>query len=556
MDINALLRKKSWSGKELGILEITNMCYKFKQGSAGLDNPLIDDQTFSIMLEKNIKTKEDAREYSEYMDIHKFISLVHNVKHSSIQQLQLRHKIILDYIQNAIHAEDIYYYIDELPVIMTEKQYKEEREKRLQKIIANITYTPMEILLILLNKYIDSYKKNPRKANPLKQLFKKYAIELIKSKHTLRRYNEKTDNGYYTLPDGRRSDQMSEEEWNSIIKAEEEKIKRKINKSSEDIKQKRFIRKVKAVYNGMTPHEADKTIKEQDGLVVKTEWHIYEEPPKDLTKWEVLANNDFIYELYNPKKSDDIKAFIEDYEELAELLKDEIDRLYFKGFSKIPYDEYHKEHYSGKEAYNNNFASIDYITEDSYIFDGERANRNGIAILQPNWLNRCIDKNGYYKEPKIIHSLQSYSLEAFFPGNENYDHNIKTIKTSRKSILVSYYFLSCIDYIIKATADLYDIPDIKIFGVDMNDIKEMIDALNDTIAVLYTRICDTLYQDETIKERKLQVIKDIFYPIDYEQIKIPTEKIDELIQYTRNFNNMINILLTMYEETKEGANNE
>ena len=75
------------------------------------------------------------------------------------------------------------------------------------------------------------------------------------------------------------------------------------------------------------------------------------------------------------------------------------------------------------------------------------------------------------------------------------------------------------------------------------------------VAIIYNKIYRTRYQDEQLKERKLQVLKDIFYPIEYEHIEIPKAKIDELIQDTKNYENMINILLDLYEETR-GAENE
>ena len=560
-DINALLNKKGWTGRELGILEVTNMCRMFAQNMSGATpaKPLIEKDRFKSMINA-LTSDKDIRDYNKYIDIHSFISLSFSVKSSNQQQLQLRHKVILDYLKNALLAEDIFYYIDELPAIMTEKQYNEERERRIAENLAGIELTPMQILIDQLQECIKAYEENPRKTSPYKELFKRYATEPIKSSYTLERYNEATDNGYYTLPDGRRSDQMPEEEWDAIIKAERERLSQEKETDSEDITDKRFMREALAMYNdGMTPYEASEAIKEQDGLEVKTEWHIYEEPPEDLTKWEAIADNDFIYELYRVDNPDDIKAFIEDYGELADILKAEIDRLYFKGFSKIPYSEYHIDRYSGAEAYSKGFVGFDYLKGDDFIFEGERGSWNGIAILQPSWSKHRIDEKGYFIEPPVINSLKSHSLEAFFSDSEDYAYNVASVEASRESILESYYFLSCLDYIIEATAKLYDIPDIKMFGVNVEALKEMIDSLNNMTPLIYSRICNTRYQDEELKERKLQVLKDIFYPIEYEKIEIPTAKIDELIQDTKNFENMINTLLDMHDEflaETRGAENE
>lgn len=559
-DINALLNKKGWTGRELGILEVTNMCRLFAQTMQGITpaKPLIEKDRLKSMI-NGLTSEKDIREFNYYIDIHSFLSTTFAVKGSNTQQLQLRQKVILDYLKNALLAEDIFYYIDELPAIMTEKQYNEEREKRTAEYLDGIKLTPMQIIIELLEANIKAYEENPRKTSPYKELFKRYATEPIKSKYTLERYNEATDNGYYTLPDGRRSDQMTDEEWEEVAKSYEEKENQQQEAEEQkgfSITDKRFMREALAVYNdGLTPYEAEELIKEEDGLKVPREWHIYEEPPADLTKWEAIADTTYIYELYRVNEADDIKAFIEDFEELAELLKAEAEKLYFKGFSKIPYSEYHIDRFSGVEAYSKNFVGFDYMKDDSFLFDGERGNWNGIAILKPNWNKHRIDENGYFIEPPIYNSLKNHSLEAFFTDNEDYAYNVATIEASRESILESYYFLSCLDYIIDATAKLYDLPDIKMFGVNISSLKEMIDALNTFTPVLYTKICRTRYQDEETKQKKLQVLKDIFYPIEYDKIEIPTAKIDELIQDTKNFEDIINTLIDMHEEAR-GADNE
>ena len=51
--------------------------------------------------------------------------------------------------------------------------------------------------------------------------------------------------------------------------------------------------------------------------------------------------------------------------------------------------------------------TVDYMKDDSFLFDGERGNWNGIAILKPNWSKHRIDENGYFIEPPIYNSLKT-----------------------------------------------------------------------------------------------------------------------------------------------------
>lgn len=73
------------------------------------------------------------------------------------------------------------------------------------------------LLLELLSFYRDQLHKEPRKANPLKAVRKEYQQREVTSAYILDHYNEAMCNGYYTLPDGRRSDQMTDEEWREAV---------------------------------------------------------------------------------------------------------------------------------------------------------------------------------------------------------------------------------------------------------------------------------------------------------------------------------------------------
>ena len=64
--------------------------------------------------------------------------------------------------------------------------------------------------------------------------------------------------------------------------------------------------------------------------------------------------------------------------------------------------------------------------------------------------------------------------------------------------------------------------------MDVEDIEEKIDAVNALTPVLYRRIKNTYYEDTELKQRKLQVLKDIFVEIDYKSLSIPAENIETI----------------------------
>ena len=47
-----------------------------------------------------------------------------------------------------------------------------------------------------------------------------------------------------------------------------------------------------------------------------------------------------------------------------------------------------------------------------------------------------------------------------------------------------------------------------------------LDVYKRQVPILYKKICDTDYEDKELKERKLQVLKDLFQPIDLSLIHI------------------------------------
>ena len=78
-------------------------------------------------------------------------------------------------------------------------------------------------------------------------------------------------------------------------------------------------------------------------------------------------------------------------------------------------------------------------------------------------------------------------------------------------------------------------PELSTFKLNLNGIADKIDALNSIVPMLYMRIEDTQYEDETLKERKLQVLKDFFPPLDYKSLAIPQGNIEQVKSLFEDF---------------------
>lgn len=554
-DIKRLLRKKSWTGRELGILELTNTAVLFRQSITGQPHqPIIDRAQFQQMI-NNITDRQQGRVYNGYIAIHEWLSLYYNIAQTNFQQAQLRYKSLADYIIQAELAEDVFQYIESLPVIMTQKQYEEAVEHGRELWMKEEDGTDRSYsVLAIIYKAIEYYAKllttEPKKPNPLKPIRKKYLAAPVKSELIRSRYNEATDNGYYTLEDGRRSDEMTDEEWQAAIttpkmqKALEEMRSEGDGRTARELAGRRLVDRARIIYHGGTERDAEKAQQRKDyeaGLAVPYKWHLYEEAPADLTKWEVLEDGLTCYEIYRcalggqgeaPEDYlNEARDFIAEFREAVDAVIADIDRRYFKGeagLASLPLEKWETTVYSWTELYEKDFYGFrEWVNDDWIIWNGNwRAIANGVAILKPtNALDhtRGIDERGYYSPPAIRNSFISHSLESFFPEAEDYAENVDEVETGREALLDSYYFLKGYNTAIDLIAAYFDVPELEVFKMDIEGIEEKIDAINELVPVLYVQIRDTHYEDEELKQRKLQVLQDIFPEMDYKSLTLPAD---------------------------------
>ena len=178
-----LLNKKGWTGAELGKLSIANLMLGYKRVLENNNqNEELDISKEDIRKMVNtLKDPSEKKTYNGYMDIYEWIVRNLQVAVSQEQQAQLQHRILLNIVSNALVAEDVYGYIDQLPLIMTEKQFNETVDKRTQEIInpkGGIEDNIQQLIFTAIEYYIQQLKTNPNAKNPLKPLKKKLEKEL------------------------------------------------------------------------------------------------------------------------------------------------------------------------------------------------------------------------------------------------------------------------------------------------------------------------------------------------------------------------------------------
>lgn len=572
-DIKKLLNKKGWTGRELGIIELTNMCSVFKQSLEGVSPvvPLVDKAQFRNML-NSITDSYQNRIYNGYISIHEWVSLHYNIRLANEQQAQLRYKDLIDLVEMAIMAEDVCEYESKLPVIMTQKQYEETAAKSRQLWLRGEEDDPSyneDNLARMIIRAVEHYSKllvsDPKKPNPLKPVRKKYVAEPISSPLIRARYNKAADNGYWMTEDGKRSDQMTEAEWQKAIttpkmaqlleQMTQEESQTDASSTAEAISLERAQDRAEWLYSGMDAvavYEAEKQKNLESGLGIKTTYHLYEEFPEDLTKWDVITDYCPLAEIYcellsctDPEPEEyaaELRDFYEEFQEIIRVILQDIDEKWFSGEAglvDLPLDKWDDFTFTGTEQYERDLYGFrSEIDQPGILFDdNQKAIAQGIAILREDMIDSShIDDRGYYIPPEIHHSFSKHGLESFFSESEQFADNLESLESGRELLLDSYYILKAYNLAIDMISDYYEVPDLYVFKAETRTIEKMIDAINDLVKVLYLKIHDTwYYHDDDLKKRKLQVLREIFLPIDWKSVQIPEATIEEARATLKDF---------------------
>lgn len=575
LNIDRLLKKKGWTGEELGRLELANTLNMFSQSLQGIQEPvpIVSKADFRKMLD-TITDPIEGRIYNGYISIHEWFSTAYTYATANEQQAYLNFNELMTTITNAITAESVYKYVSELPLIMTEKQYKQTVEQRTEEILAKDGETAFNLFNLLveaLDYYIRQLQKEPRKANPLKPLKKKLEAEKVTDPLILTKYNKVMKYGYLETPDGKRSDKLSSEEWAKALMPDN----RPYNPEAE--KERRILTHAHFMYTeGMSFEEADSAVYKasvERGETIEPTFHYYPEPPEDLNKWEILETGDlgeYYVSLWGEEREGlsyeesivaDAKDFIKEYPTVVKALLEDMEQ-YIEGVSSIPVEEWVNQLYSWRDLYRvNAYGFREMYTDDIAIFDGNRrAQLNGIAILKPNSIGctRIDRETGFYKAPDIRNILYSISLEQYFTDAEGYAESLEKLERAKKLLLDSLYFLKGYNLALDLIADRFKLEELEVAKLSTDNLEERIQALNSSIELLYKRIKETDYEDEELKAKKLEVLKDVFTPISLDGLEIPEEKIEKAKADMKDFkafkDEMLDLRLTLcYRDALEGV---
>ena len=558
VDIKRLLRKRGWSGREVGQALLLSLTDSYVQATQGNPNPepLFTQAQFTRMTQSITDPVEGAI-YNRHIGVNNWLMQYQAVANAHLQQLQGNINALVTSIATSAAAEEEILLYGKLPVIMTQQQYDDLVAKRIEEQFKSedgeeLRDTITQMVFSVIGRLATELSTNPKGTNPLKAVRKKYLQEKVTDPRILNAYNKAYDRGYYLFPDGRRSDQMSEDEWiDAAITPELVQKLRDMEESGE----------LTDPTHGMGDSPSSWAVKnlsrkENISRYIRTEgadfsffpfsWRLYEEPPEDLCKWDILEDvhetQDYYPALFYEEGTtdadylEDLIAFKKEFPEAVDVALKVIDKCVGEPVSQIPVEEWGSVMYSWRDLYELDFPGMRSLLEDAHsIFNGNyRALANGVAILQPNTSplyrkDHILDKQGFYIEPTVGTRLSTaLGLGRFTPANADYVEALEEIETRRSRIESDIYWLKGYDFIIERLAEILDIQNFTVFKIGLQPCLDRLEALNGMVKALAKQIRGTIHPSEEAKETKLQVLQDVFYHFKGSEIEPPEDVKDQV----------------------------
>lgn len=572
--LDKLLKKKGWTGKEVGQLLIASMLNDIKQLGQGEKTPLFSQADFEKM-ESSLNSDFDYLSYGIYRELYSSIIHSYNYGQGLCQQFYNGFSRLYLMLREVQIADDIQKAYDDTPLIMTESQYKRLEAEAVQTLRGR-KESYYSLLFYILEKSLDAGDEAPEPIRTAIEATKKIPAEKITFS---RSYNEQMGEGYYSLPDGRRSDQMTSEEWQKALEEEflrthkltingepastEETIREynidRLTKSYE-----LFFKGAKAIKEFVlertgkeldgTDEEIEEALNDIIDFVGKarynpnaekiaealdfstpTEWHTYEELPEGLTAYDLLYLITESSHYGETDKKKHLKAFKTEYKELYTALNAYIEENVPKARGLKP-NQLYKDIVSWGELADAGIIGYSSLIQpdDREIVqiwtEGEdttenkskrlRAGLRGIAILR-NPASYQTDENGDYIEKKspLPFFLSLYTLEG--DGDKIAEINSYIDNLIYPALSYLYAFNSLMGVIGKVY-DLPELEEVARFGTRL--FESNMSGYNGTLYFFYHNV----YGNEEEKQRKRAIIKEIFRPLEADTLKSSQEAIEEV----------------------------
>lgn len=569
-----LLKKKGWTGEEVGKLLIASMLNDIKQLEQQNKEPLFSQSDFE-KIESTLTSDRDYITYGVYRDLYSSIIDSFNRGQAIYQQFFNGYSRLFAELREAQNADDAQASMDNTPLIMTENQYN-RLEAEAVKTLRDYKESYYSLFFYILEKFLDAGAEAPEPIRNAIEATKNIPAEKITFS---RSYNEQMGEGYYSLPDGRRSDQMTNEEWQTALAeyfldthkltingepATIEETVQHYNQNRLMLCYELFFKGAKAIkkeilertgkVSTFTDEEleealediiddlgkakfnpATEEIEEALDFSTSTVWHTYEELPDGLTAYDLL---DLIaYNSHNEEtdKKKHLKVFKDEYTELYAALNAYIEENVPKARGLKP-NQLYKDIVSWGELADSGVIGyssriqpddkeiVQFWTEGDDTTENKskrlRTGLKGIAILKHPAPSQTDENGDYVEQSSPLHYFQSlYSLEE----DEKTIENLQGYITNLINPALGYLY--AFNALMEIIGKVYDLPELaEVAYFDTSLFESKMRAYNNLLYFFYHNV----YGNEAEKQYKRTIIKEIFTPLESDPLKPSQKTIDEI----------------------------
>lgn len=587
--IDSLLNKKGWTGVEVGKALVASIIHDIRHQSEPDYKPLFSQSDFDKM-ESSLNTERDYLAYGVYRDLYSGLIDAYNRGQGQHQQFYNGYYRYAMHLKDCTVAEQTLQTAELTPYVMTQEQYnklKEQRETTLKgftesfsrllfTLLSHIMSNPEDapedirtaieatkkeavtnerILFTYCEVYGMGYYQLPdgtRSDNlegeewreKLKEEYLKTHKLRINGKQasfedTILHYNtERRLKGYElfftgidavkALYEDHTGETLPPEDEVGIMKALESLLNLR---DDENPVEKNTVPLHPAVLQ-------IKDIVEGEMLGSGAEWHYYKEAPAELTKYDIIAES---LCFYDGEESEDgepqLKEFKADYPALYKALEAYIKELVPQARDLKP-TQYSKEFITWGElaelkvgrypAYCiaddvtdilEALAETDEDTTEN-LLKRKRLMFNGIVIAQAPNAYQLNERGEYIDNIKHILGFSSvFSIDSI-GKSESIREDIQAFRDNL--FLPALQYLYAFNALVKILGAIYDLDELGEVEISTERFESQLEALNNQLYMLYGDV----YGTDADKERKRDIIKEVFQPINLDELKPTAEAIE------------------------------
>ena len=586
--IDSLLNKKGWTGVEVGKALVASIIHDIRHQSEPDYKPLFSQSDFDKM-ESSLNTERDYLAYGVYRDLYSGLIDAYNRGQGQHQQFYNGYYRYAMHLKDCTVAEQTLQTAELTPYVMTQEQYNKLKEQR-ETTLKGFTESFSRLLFTLLSHIMSNPEDAPEDIRTAIEATKKEAVtnERILSTYCEvygMGYYQLPDG---TRSDNLEGEEWREKLKEEYLKTHKLRINGKQASFEDTILHYNTERRlkgyelfftgidaVKALYEDHTgetlPPEDEvgimkalesllnlrddenpvekntvplhpavlqiKDIVEGEMLGSGAEWHYYKEAPAELTKYDIIAES---LCFYDGEESEDgepqLKEFKADYPALYKALEAYIKELVPQAKSLKP-AQYSKEFISWGELAELGIKKyITLTTADEHditeliaqededtvenLLKRRRIFLNGITIAKEPRAYQLNESGDFIDNMQDVLMLATINSVDSIAQSESQREDLVAFQENLFKPALRYIY--AFNALVKILGAVYDLEEMGEVELKTTRFESQLDALNNMLYMFYAEVYGT--QEE--KDRKRELIKEIFCPVDYEELKPTAEAIE------------------------------